>query len=142
MGPSGASAVDLAQHPRNRRLRVHNAMGESMGDIIAIWNGIAMVILFDVSSDGKSPVDVSRLFLAGLVQTAFELLADLISIILLRLNGLQILDMARGRYWYWSATFSCSIMFMSGWCFESLLIRALCRDLNFEPATWAPCGKL
>merc|ERR1712083_450383 len=103
-------AVSLFEHSRSRGLRAHVSMTESIGEIVAIWNGVAIVIFFDVSTDGKSPMNMWKAVQAGLVQAGFELLADSISFTLLRFQGIRVLDLARGRRWYWSATFCCAIM--------------------------------
>jgi hypothetical protein len=139
--PRGANALDLAQLPRNRRLRAANSMAESIGEIIAIWNGVALLILLDVSPDGKSPVNLWKLFENGLLQTAFELLTDWVSVLVLRLDGIRVLGLAAGRYWYWSAAFASSIMFAYAYSLESIYIIALCHESGL-PATWAPCGRL
>merc|ERR1712032_376536 len=110
----------------------HVSMSESIGEIVAIWNGVAIVILFDVSTDGESPMNMWKAAQAGLVQTAFELLADSISLTMLRIRGIRVLDLARGRRWYWSATFCRTFMLTSYAGLDGLFIRTLCHAQDFQ----------
>lgn len=140
--PPGTDSANLLVHERNVRLRANNSMVESIGEIVAIWNGVTMVILFDISLDGKSPMNIWKAVWAGLVQTAFEILADCISLLLLRLMGVRVLEYVQGRYWYWSATFCPALMFVSAYGLDSFLSRTLCYKPGFEAVALAPCQRL
>lgn len=140
--PPETNAADLLEFDRNRRLRAQNSMVESIGEIVAIWNGVAMVILFDVSLDSRSPMSAWKAVRTGAMQTAFEFLADYVSLVLLRLNGIRVLDMARGRRWYWSAALGFPAMAVSSFGINNLLSRTLCCSPGFQDATFAACQRM
>merc|ERR1739838_954892 len=84
--------------------RANNSAFETMSEIVAIWNGVAMMLSFDMSTDGKSSPTVQAPLLAGAIQTAVELLlTDYLSIVAIYiLLDINLIDRMSGRHWYWS----------------------------------------
>ncbi|CAK0848963.1 unnamed protein product [Prorocentrum cordatum] len=140
--PPGKDAAAMLSYDRNRRMRALNSMSESIGEIVATWNGVAMIILLDVSVDGESPMNPWKAVQAGFVQSAFELLTDVVSVLLLSYFGIHILDLAGRRYWYWSAALACPVLAMSSFGLRALFSKALCHDPGFREATFVVCRRL
>ena len=68
--------------PRNRRLRVQNAVMETSLEIVFIWTGVLMVLWYDIADD---PVRRTRegtwaVIRNGLVQYFLEIVVDVICI--------------------------------------------------------------
>merc|ERR1712048_807664 len=95
--PTGMPADGAFGRPRNWSFRANNSMYETMGEVVAIWNGVALVWIWEVSLDGRSPVGVWQAIQTGLIQTLMEFLADVISLIGIKhTHGVDILAKSIG----------------------------------------------
>lgn len=127
------------RNQRNKRLRACNSMFETMQEYCGIWNGVALVLCLDMSSDGKSSPTVQGALLTGAIQTSVEFLTDYVSIVALAvLLNVDVLSRASGRYWYWSVP--CAIYgLLSSLSTCSFLLYVLCRSPHVDGSTWMVC---
>merc|ERR1712194_502203 len=133
------SADEQLRNPRNKLLRANNSAYETMSEIVSIWNGVAMVLCFDMSKDGESSPSVQLTLLAGVIQTIVELLTDYFSVVMIAvLQNIDVLAQLRGRYWYWSCP---AVPFMMK--ASSALFLAFsgfyCRSPHLHGSTWMVC---
>jgi hypothetical protein len=140
--PPELPATAALKHRRSALFRAHMAMLETLGEFIAIWNGAIMIILWDVSVDGKSAVNVAAVMQNIFVQSAAELLTDYLSCVAIKLDGIAVMDLAHGRKFMWSAPIGLGAVVGSSAACLSLLARAFCHSVRFTAATLIVCLSL
>merc|ERR1712060_801409 len=99
-----------------------------MSEMVAIWNGVVLVLCLDMSADGKSSPTLKSALLAGALQTAVELLTDYFSLVAIAVFlNIDVLARMSGRYWYWSLPIVPFTVFSSS-VFLHGLSECLCRS--------------
>jgi len=137
-----ADTVDTTaqlKHERNAELRVHSAVMETSLEIVFTWTGVALVLWYNVSSDGHS-VDTATVIANGVVQHGIEMLVDLIIILHLTvLQGEPYLEYANSRFAGWPFATGMLTFFASGYCVQTTLPRLLCRIPGQHASSWIYC---
>lgn len=134
------SASEQFRNPRNKYFRANNSAFETMSEIVAIWNGVAVVLCLDMSKDGKASPTVQVAIIAGAMQTVVELLTDYLSIVALAVSlNVDVLARMSGRYWYWSVPTAPIMIVSSAWLFYAYS-GYLCRSPHLNGSTWMVCA--
>ena len=127
------------KHERNTELRVHSAVMETSLEIVFTWTGVILVLMYNVSADGRS-VDTSTVISNGAVQHAIEMLVDLVIILHLTvLQGEPYLKYANSRFVGWPLATGMLTFFASGYCVQATLPRLLCRLPGLHESSWIYC---
>ena len=116
-------------------------MFESMGEHVAIWNAALMLLILPVSLNGKDPVTVFEAIRAAAIQSGMEIVTDICSTLALKLTlGVDILEKAKNRFWYWSLPTSFVFMYFSTASIDAFMGTALCHKPSLQGIVFAVCN--
>ena len=126
-------------HARNTELRVHSAVMETSLEIVFTWTGVILVLMYNVSADGRS-VNTATVVANGAVQHGIEMLVDLVIILHLTvLQGEPYLKYANSRFIGWPFATGMLTFFASGYCVQATLPQLLCRLPGQHESNWIYC---
>lgn len=119
-------------NPRNRTLRVNNAVLETSLEIVFIWITVFALLWYDVSSDGvRKPWSAS--IINGFIQFATELVVDFFIICALTIfQNEPYMEFERARFQGWSLSVAFITFFASGYYVTNTLTRVLCHVPGME----------
>lgn len=112
---------------RSQFLRADSSMFETLGEIVAIWNGVILVLAYDISKDGHSSPSLRSAVVSACIQTLAEYATDFASLLALAVKEHRnLLQHAHQRLWIWSLPTTPGILFASALLCDVLLARTLC----------------
>lgn len=138
--PAGTDIYARMRAKRNAPIRAYNGALESIGEHVAIWNGVALVYMVGLSTYGNSSPVLGPMIVKGVVQSGLEILADFISMLWLNVvEHKNVLTFAALRYSYWSCAIAPSVLWASYVISDAFLSRSICRYPGEHTAAWVPC---